>query len=234
MKEEMSMDEAIITVPSEQVEQVRAEVAPVLDAARAIIVTDRGSYEHAMALGAECASRIKRIEEIFGPARESTHKAWKAVTATVASFVDPLKEAKGTCATKATAWVRTEEARVRAEEAARQEEAQRRADAAAQAAGAAPASMAILGTPVQVAAVPRPVPTSRIVGSAAGTIRENWTMRVTDLMALVKAVASGEVDQEVLQANEVVLRKRAKALKTAMKYPGVEVFDEGAAVFRAR
>lgn len=228
------MGEEIITVPNEQVEQVRAEVAPVLDAARALVVVNRASYENAMALGAECASRIKRVEEIFGPARESTHKAWKAVTATVASFVDPLKEAKGTCTTKATAWVRTEEARVRAEEAARQEEALRRAESSAQAAGASPASLSVLGTPIQVAAVPKPVPTSRIVGAAAGTIRENWTMRVTDLMALVKAVAAGEVDPEVLQANEPVLRKRAKALKAAMKYPGVEVFDEGAAVFRSR
>jgi len=228
------MDDAIITVPNEQVEQVRAEVAPVLEAARALAVTDRPSYEHAMRLGAECASRIKHVEDIFGPARETTHKAWKTVTATVASFVDPLKEARSMCASKAAAWARAEEARIRAEEAARQEEARKRAEVAAQAAGASPVSLFVLGTPIQAPAVPKPVPTSQIVSAAAGTIRENWTMRVTDFNALVKAVAAGEVDLEVLQANESVLRKRAKALKTTMKYPGVEVFDEGTAVFRSR
>lgn len=219
---------------NEEVEKVRAEVAPVLAAAKALTVTDRSSYEHAMELGSECLSRIKRVEAIFGPSREATYKAWKTVTETVASFTKPLEEAKALLGTKAKAWAREEEARVRREEEARLAEAKRRVEETAEAQGFSAEAASVLGTPIQVAVVSRPVETREIVGTDAGTVRSNWTMRVTDLLALVKAVAAGEVDLEVLQANDGVLRKRAKALKSAMKYPGVVVWDEGAAVFKAR
>jgi hypothetical protein len=223
-----------ITIPNEQIEQVRSEVAPVLAAAKALVVTDRGSYEQAMALGAECASRIKKVEAIFTLPREAAYKAWRAVNETVASFVDPLKEAKTICGDRAKVWAREEEARVRHEEAVRLEAAKKQVEESAKAAGVAPSSMGLLGTPIQMAVLAPPKTTEQITASASGSVRSNWTMRVTDLMALVKAVAAGEVDITVLQANETELRKRAKVLKAAMKYPGVEVANEGTTVFKTR
>jgi len=222
------------TIPNEQIERVRTEVAPVLAAAKALVVTDRASYEQAMALGAECASRIKRVEAIFTPSREAAHKAWRTITETVASFVDPLKEAKTICGDRAKVWAREEEARIRHEEAVRLEAAKKQVEESAKAAGVAPSSMGLLGTPIQMAVLAPPKPVEQITASASGSVRSNWTFRITDLMVLAKAVAAGEVDIGVLQANEVELRKRVKVLKAAMKYPGVEVWDEGSAVFKTR
>ncbi len=50
--------------------------------------------------------------------------------------------------------------------------------------------------------------------------------RVTNIAALVTAVASGEVPMDALLPNEPWLNKTASALRMNMKYPGVEVWDE--------
>jgi len=51
--------------------------------------------------------------------------------------------------------------------------------------------------------------------------RENWSAEVTDKMALVKAIAAGEAPLDLVQINTSVLNRLAKALKSALNYPGV-------------
>jgi outer membrane murein-binding lipoprotein Lpp len=53
--------------------------------------------------------------------------------------------------------------------------------------------------------------------------RTNYSAEVTDLMALVKAVAAGQVPLVVLQPDMKVLNAQAKALKEHLTYPGVKV-----------
>jgi len=225
-----------ITTTTQDVEIIRAEVRPVLDAARAIVVTDEATYGTAMEIAAKASGAAKHVEEVFRPAREAAHKAWKAVTETVASFVGPLDEAKRTCTTKAVRWRQVEETKRQAErraleDAARKEaeEARLRAAVVLEESGAKALAQRVLDEPIK----PLPVEAAAPIRSVAReTIRANWQVEVVDFAALVKAVAAGTVDMDVLQPNMTVLRARAKALKCNFILSGVRAWDEGSVAFK--
>lgn len=84
-------------------------------------------------------------------------------------------------------------------------------------------------TRVEAATVPAPVlPThSRIDHAKGPTVAQNWTYEVTDKLALIKAVAAGEVSHEALEPCGPYLSKRAKADKATSRIPGVRVYDAG-------
>src|SRR3990172_2936204 len=76
--------------------------------------------------------------------------------------------------------------------------------------------------------VPLPIPSvGPILPKVAGIAKQQyWFAEVTDLPALVTAVAAGEGPMEAVLENVAWLKKTASALKTAMQYPGVRVWDE--------
>ena len=76
--------------------------------------------------------------------------------------------------------------------------------------------------------VPLPIPSvAPVLLKVAGIAKQQyWFAEVTDLPALITAVAAGEVPMEAVLGNDAWLKKTASALKTAMKYPGVRVWDE--------
>ena len=76
--------------------------------------------------------------------------------------------------------------------------------------------------------VPLPIPSAApILPRVSGIAKQQYFhAKVTDLAALVTAVAAGEVPMEAILANEPWLNKTAGALKASMKYPGVQVWDE--------
>lgn len=53
------------------------------------------------------------------------------------------------------------------------------------------------------------------------SIRENWVADITDMRALVKAVAAGKAPMTYLLPNTTVLNRVAKANKSQMNVPGV-------------
>ena len=57
-------------------------------------------------------------------------------------------------------------------------------------------------------------------------MREVWSCNVTDLKALVEAVAKGRVPLMALQANTVFLGQQARSMKGELRYPGVVVWAE--------
>lgn len=63
--------------------------------------------------------------------------------------------------------------------------------------------------------------------------RPNWKAEVTDLMALVKAVAAGEQPLTYLLPNDVALNGVARALKEHMRVPGVEAKNDRSTSVRA-
>ncbi len=217
-------------------EQIRAEVRPILDAARAIAVTDEATYGEAMVLGAECAKRAARVEDLFKPSKDAAHRAWKTITSTVASLVDPLNEAKKLCTTKATRWRQAEQARRQAEQRAAEdvarkaaEETRLRAAVTLEQSGAPALAAQVLEAPVVAAPVEK---AAAIRSEVKEVYRENWQVEVTDFDALVQAVGRRNVDLDVLSPNMTVLKARAKALKANLVLPGVRVWDEGTIGFR--
>lgn len=84
----------------------------------------------------------------------------------------------------------------------------------------------------EVAIVSEPIETpvvilEKAVPKVAGgpSYRTIWDAQVTDLMALVKAVAAGQVSINALTANQTFLRQQAMSLKDTMRIPGVKAFS---------
>lgn len=73
-------------------------------------------------------------------------------------------------------------------------------------------------------------PQTKVTGVST---RETWKAEVTDLMALVKAVAAGDASLTLIQANTTEINKRARALKSEFDVPGIRVYPEQSLAARA-
>jgi hypothetical protein len=236
MRDDNLFDDVAIpaAVEETQVVAARAGLAPVLETARAIVVSDAASYETACKLSQECAKRIKHVEAEFADAREKTHAAWKAVTTLIASLVDPMKKARELIDGKTVKWYREDKERKIIEEMRRVEEERKRLEeerlrnaVALEEAGRADIAEALFAEPVAAPVVEIEKPVVK-----CSAYRENWQFEVLDFPALVKAVAEKRTNIGFLMANESALRAQAKSLKAACSIPGVRVYDAGTMVNR--
>jgi vancomycin resistance protein YoaR len=220
----MSME--LVKIEEQQIEAVRAEIAPVLAAARAIEVTDEPSHLRALDLAMECTKRQRKVEETWCESREMAHKAWKTITETIASFTKPLAEAAKICNQKAYAWKRAEDERRQIEaqrierENAKKVEDERLRQAEALAKAGKPAlADAVLEQPIEV----RPVVAEEVAKPAGVSYRENWQYTIVDEAVLPR---------EFLMPDESKIGKVVKAMKAATKIPGIKVWDAGTMVVR--
>lgn len=130
---------------------------------------------------------------------------------------------------------REEAERVRSEQArlTKEEEDRRLAEAAAaEARGDTETAARIIEAPVEtptVAARPVFVPVAPVAPAPVVkglSFRDNWKAEVTDVMALVRAVAKGEQPITLLEPHMPALNQMARALKQAMNVPGVKAKNE--------
>lgn len=77
---------------------------------------------------------------------------------------------------------------------------------------------------------PQPKPLPKLNGI---TSRETWSAEVTDLMALVRAVAAGTVPLRAIQADMTFLRQQAVSMKSDLNYPGVKAVSTPTVAGRA-
>jgi ATPase subunit of ABC transporter with duplicated ATPase domains len=97
----------------------------------------------------------------------------------------------------------------------------------------------LVAAPVPVATIaPAPVFAPRPMVAAPPKVegvafRSDWKAEVTDLAALVRAVAAGQAPITLLQANQVALNGMARALKGALNLPGVKAVESRIASVRA-
>jgi hypothetical protein len=137
------------------------------------------------------------------------------------------------------------EAEERARVAAEQERLRKEAEdtrlaeaAAAEAKGDTVMAERLVAAPVVVPTVaPRPVyvpppPPAPKPVAAGVSFRDQWSAKVTNLMALVQAVAKGEQPITLIQADMTALNGLARTLKQAMNLPGVEAVNERIAAQR--
>jgi hypothetical protein len=168
-------------------------------------------------------------DQIFAyldPPRAKAYEDYQYHKARLDAAINPVKDARKTLKQLCVSFDQEQE-RIRREEQARLEaEARKRAEdealasaAQAEAEGDTATAEAIISEPVQIAPVvaPRTAPApSRL--SAGRTI---WSAEVTNLMALVKAIADGKQSITLIEANIPALNKMATALKSSMNIPGV-------------
>jgi len=162
-------------------------------------------------------AQVKRINDLFRRPKEVLEQV-----------VNILSRAR--LAYEAKKQAEADRIRREQEEAARREQARLDKLAAERAARAEAKGDAEKAEEIRqtVPQVPLPIPSlAPILPKVAGIAKQqHWFAEVTDLPALITAVAAGEVPMEAVLANDAWLKKTASALKTAMKYPGVRVWDE--------
>lgn len=187
-------------------------------------VINNDTYTQANEIGRALKAARKQVDDFMDPIVESAHKAHKTALAKKKELAAPLEEAQAVIDRKQVTWYKAEQARIRAEQERALEEARRKAEeealATAQAlqdAGLHEAAEEALDAPVILKGIVTPV-----MERAEGTsYREIWSAEVVDLMTLVSAVAAGQAPIAYLMPNTAALNATARAMKGAVKIPGV-------------
>lgn len=235
------MSKEVITKEAE----IEKECNVWLEKASAIKIVDQATLVVADTLAKDIKRhRTKTVEPELGPAKEAARKSWQIANDLFNKYVNPLKDAEKTIKDEIIVynrkmeqvrWEAEEKAQREAEEKAR-EEKERLEKEAEQAATDGrteefeeKAAAAEQVTAEDYTPVARPAP-----ANPKGTVvKDKWKAEVTDIWALIQAVAKDKNLINALQANEVYLGQRARSDKGSLKIPGVKVYNEGSVSIKA-
>jgi hypothetical protein len=159
----------------------------------------------------------KTIMEFFKPMKESINKAKDALMERIHSCEDPLIDLQDRCNRSLSAWAEAERARVEAEQRRLDEEARKEAAKQAKADGDKVTARQIEQGKIAVVSN-LTVKSEKVAGVA---MIERWDADLTDLMALVKAAASGKVPLNYVTWDERVVKGVVRSSKGAASIPGV-------------
>jgi hypothetical protein len=204
-----------------KLEELGSNMLQLVESSKSIVIRndeDMRSAEEVLGLINE---RKKNIKNAYDDLARSAYTHWKSICAKRDFFFGPADEQAKLLKGKIGEYL--EKRRVERLEAERKlnlEAIEREQNRIIHEALNAPKDMQelILSQQVNVAPVVMPEEKSRVV------FREIWNAEVYDLMALVKAVASGVVSIQAVEANSTYLRKKAEAEKAEMRVPGVRSY----------
>lgn len=209
-----------------EVEKTEGESSQRVAMAENLSVTDITSCNFAEQFASECYRLLKKIDERFKDAKESTHKAHKAVTNIIASLKKPIKEAQKIADDKARTWRREEQKRQSIEAEKRRKEEQERLDAErlvmaekAEQSGQSDLAQQIISQE-DVVPVADPVKLDATEGISH---REKWVFEIVDLKA---------IPREYMIPDDKKIGQIVRALKGQTNIPGIRAYDEGTTVHR--
>lgn len=222
-----------------QEKELQHEALTIVESAKAIVIHDQESYDDASKLLLEVIMPFrKRWLSYWSPLRETAYSSYKKILDKFNEGDKPAEQAEKHVKQAIRDWD-SEQARIQQE---RQREAQRKAEADeaarrleesvfAEESGAVEEAEAIMSAPSTAVAAPVEPTYQRAAGVSS---RENWKARVTDMKALCKAIAKGDVPDTYVEANMSTLNARAKADKQTLKIPGVQAYNEPIIAGRSR
>jgi colicin import membrane protein len=186
-------------------------------------------YENSATVLKKIKAGQKRLEELRTAITGPLNAALKAVNDLFRAPADKLAAAERSIKAEINRYaeeqerIRREEQR-KADEAARkeQEKLQAQAQRAAEKGKVEKAAELEQRAATVVAPVIHREP-PKVTGISA---REVWKAEVTDLAALVKAIAEGKAPLALVQANTTVVGQQARSLKQDFQVPGVKVWAE--------
>jgi hypothetical protein len=226
----------VIQFPAD--ERIGSERSDLVTQAVALAVIDQESADHAGKVISAIRSLRKRVAETFDPIVEAAHKAHRMAIAKRTEHDGPLANAEVLLKSRIGEWgaleerKRREEAARLAAEARRRDEEQRLAEAEAlEAAGENEAADRALEAPP----LPPPAPAATIKPKVAGvSMRQVWHVEVSDLGALVKAIAEGKAALACIRADEGAIKKLVDATAGQTVPPGVRAWQAPAVAARGR
>ena len=187
-------------------------------------VADQPSLERAGELLQDIKTLRAEIARFCDPVIEATHKAHKAAVAQKRELDADLVEADQIIRLKVGRY--TDQQRQLERQAAAQALAVQRAalqqaehDAAKLRAAGDHAAAELVVVAAEIASTPpAPAPAAKAKGVSTP---ERWHAEVTDLAALVRAIAEGRAPLSLVQPNMTALHGMARALKDQLGLPGV-------------
>lgn len=220
--------------------QLQTEALSTVDHANRLVVVDNVSREQAAEFGRGIAGLLKQTVDWFGPMKRAAAAAHKAICSKENEVVEPLEAAKRYLSSQIGSYDQRMERERREEEQRQQKIAADQAAAEAkrlseeqaltdaielEAAGDKNGAEAVLNNPVPLPVFVPPVVVPRSVPKAQGvSSSQAWKFRVTNLAA---------VPDEYKILDEKAVGKVVRAMKDKTKIPGIEVYPEGRASFRA-
>jgi hypothetical protein len=235
----------VLLPPTPDTTPIKNEVSIIIADAKAFSITSNDELVEAGARMRIIAQKKAEVDAKFDIIIKPAHAAHKSACDLRNEVKAPLDEADRLYRTKTLEYTRKmederrrqeQEERELQEAMAREDRERRAAELADQAAVAEKAgdtlgAESLFAEAQNVEAAPvivAPVAMAPLAPKVAGvSTRENWQAEVTDLMALVKAVAAGTVPILAIQADTAFLSKQAKAMKSLLSYPGVRAYDKG-------
>lgn len=211
-------------------DELNREILPELSVAAEIVVRDSESYMMAGETWKSLTALEKKIKAYWEEDVSSALKLHRSLVAKRDAMLIPVGEQKNSLRIGMKTFEDEQERIRRAEQARLEEEARKAAEEAALAQAVAlemnghkAAAEAVIAAPVVAPAVYVQKTTPTGFGNAT---RRTWGAEVTDLMALVKAVAAETVPIQAIEANTVFLGQQARALKSTLQYPGVRAVEK--------
>lgn len=228
------MSAAVMDVPIEQ------QALTTVERARSIVVANVEQRTLAAEIGRVVAGLYKEAEEFFKPMKQAAAKAHKEICTKENAILQPLEAAKQHLSREIGAFDQLAEKERRDEEARLQAEADRlarvEADRLAQenaiadaisleADGDVAGAMAVLNHPAPVGVFVPPVVLQREVPKTQGVSGAVvWKFKITN---------EARIPREFLVVDEKKIGAVVRAMKGKTSIPGVAVYPEGAARFRA-
>lgn len=213
------------------IEEFEQPVKALVIQARSITgITDPNQYTAAGQLWDAAKALRAKIAEVHDANIKRWHEGHKAAVAEKKRDDGPLDEAQRYLKQLMIQYDLEEEKKRRLEQARLEAEAKKRAEeealelaATMEAAGAHDAAAAVLDAPLDTpVVVAPPKQTPKVEGFKYRSI---WNAEVTSLLQLVNAVADGSVPVDCLLPNQQLLDAQARALKTALRIPGVRAVE---------
>jgi hypothetical protein len=201
------------------------------DQARAVKVADQQSYELAAERLRGVADLRREIVAHHAGIKKAAHQAWQQVIAAEQRLLTPVAEAERIYKS-AIADYEAEQRRIEAEtrrvaeaEARRLAEEQRERELErAEAEGATGEEIEAMINEPLVVTPPRVEPAFQ---QAKGvSIAANWKGEVTSLDALVKAIAGGKANVNLVMPNETAINQLARATHGTLQIPGIRFFSQ--------
>lgn len=220
--------------------EIESKALTTVEQAKSLVVNSHESRASAAELGRVVAGLYKEGEEWFAPMKRLAAQAHKEICSKENAVLKPLEEAKRYLSSQIGGYDQQQERLRRAEETRLQDEARKVAEAESQrlateqaisdaialeAAGDKKGADAVLANPAPVPVfVPPVIVPSSVQKSAGVSGTQLWKFRITN---------PDLIPREYLVPDEKAIGQVVRGLKDKTKIPGIEVYPEGAARFRA-
>jgi len=198
--------------------------------AQSLVVSTREDYEIGQIYMGRIKQRIKMLEEERMAQTRPLDESKKRIIDFFRPHLQKLNDAKEHLNRIMVKWTEEQEAKRREEERRLQDEARKRAEEEAlqaaleaEADGEKQEAEAIIAEPVYV---PPVKVNSYVPKSKESHIRETWSCEVTDLKALVNAIAQDKAPLQAIIPDMTFLNGQARSYKQALNIPGVKAVSK--------